>query len=123
VRLNKDEFDYIVDNGLCAKDGQKGPTPPAEKFVSFTSGAKEGPVRELIGAIYELDNYNNVKMNAVKTYGMVKNGRMPPGNRLDLLSPSLMQRALSPTDFSVIVWVHSLERYCNSNIRAERIPP
>src|SRR5271166_501555 len=44
IRLNKDEFDHIVDNGLYNKEGQKGSTPLGEKFVSFTSGTKDGPV-------------------------------------------------------------------------------
>jgi hypothetical protein len=44
VRLSKDEFDYIVENNLYSKEGQKGPTSLGEKFVSFTSGVNDGPV-------------------------------------------------------------------------------
>jgi len=36
-------------------------------------------VRTATGTIYELDNYDDVKKNAIKIYGMVKNQRMPPG--------------------------------------------
>jgi hypothetical protein len=35
-------------------------------------------VRIMTDTIYELDNYNDVKNNAIKIYGMVKNQRMPP---------------------------------------------
>jgi hypothetical protein len=41
---------------------------------------KSSRVRAAIDTIYELDSYDNVTMNAVKIYGMVKNKRMPPGN-------------------------------------------
>src|SRR6266446_3673543 len=44
IRMNKDEFDYIVANGLYNKKGQMGPSPLAEKFISFPSGAKDGAV-------------------------------------------------------------------------------
>ena len=44
MRLNRDEFDYILANGLYSKAGQQGPTQLAEKFVSFPAGASAGPV-------------------------------------------------------------------------------
>lgn len=39
---------------------------------------KSNFVRNKIGTVIELDSYDNVKLNAIKILGMVKNGRMPP---------------------------------------------
>jgi hypothetical protein len=44
IRLNRDEFDYIVSRGLNSRKGQAGADPLKETFVSFPSGAKNGPV-------------------------------------------------------------------------------
>lgn len=47
IRLNKEEFDYIVNNGLYNKQGQSSPTPGAEKYIKFPSGVKGG----IVGAV------------------------------------------------------------------------
>jgi len=36
-------------------------------------------VRDITGTIYNLDDYDDVKANAFKIYGMLKSQRMPPG--------------------------------------------
>jgi hypothetical protein len=48
--------------------------------IDHMKGVNYPKIREKTDTIYELDNYDDVKNNAIIIYGMVKNQRMPPAD-------------------------------------------